>query len=54
MKEKLALSEGSYTFDCVLSSIYGCIDILCSECGKLIYRKEIDQGLDGQYQRRTE
>lgn len=51
MMEKLDLSEGSYTPDCVCSRIHGQIDITCSNCKKLVYRKEVSNTLDGSYER---
>ena len=41
MLETLDICEGSYTPDCVGSTIRGKIDIHCSKCKKLVYRKEI-------------
>ena len=42
MLETLDICEGSYTPDCVGSKIIGKIDINCSKCKKLVYRKEIE------------
>jgi hypothetical protein len=44
MQETLAVAEGSYTPDCVGSKIYGSVDIYCTNCKKLVYKKEISQG----------
>ena len=46
MKHKLFLSEGSYTPDCVGSKMVSSIDIYCSNCKKLVYKKEIREDID--------
>ncbi len=46
MTNDLNYSEGSYTPDCVLDKIYGNIDIICSNCSKLVYRKEVEVRLE--------
>lgn len=46
MLTQLDLCEGSYTADCVSSTIRAKIDIVCSGCKKLVYRKEISKYAD--------
>lgn len=43
MLETLDICEGSYTPECVGSKITGKIDIICENCKKLVYRKEISK-----------
>lgn len=46
MLHKLWFSEGSYTPDCVGSKIGSSIEITCTHCGKLVYKKEISDDID--------
>ena len=46
MLETMDLCEGSYTPGCVASTIRGNIDIICNNCKKLVYRKEINKHTD--------
>ncbi len=42
MLEELKFCEGSYTPDCVGSEFVNSKDINCSNCNKLIYKKEFN------------
>jgi hypothetical protein len=46
MLEDLFKTEKSYTPNCVNERIKGKIDIICENCNKLVYRKEIEKILD--------
>ena len=45
MKAVLDIAEGSYTSDCISAEVYAKIDIICDNCHKLVYRKEITKQL---------
>jgi endogenous inhibitor of DNA gyrase (YacG/DUF329 family) len=46
MLHKLWLTEGSYTTDCVASRMDSSIEIICTNCKKLVYKKEISETID--------
>ena len=47
MLHQLEFSEASYTTNCVGEKIYGYIDIVCDNCKRLVYRKEVSETREG-------